>query len=125
MAPRVSPLPVLDPEVLPDIAPDDAAHTAPARGWLIIVHNDDHHTFNYVIDVLVGVLGLSKTEALAKSLEVHFRGSAIVAGPMSRYEADGLVAKMRSFGPDHYMLRELKAKGLSTDPLHVSLEPAS
>jgi ATP-dependent Clp protease adapter protein ClpS len=125
MAPRVSPLPVLDPEVQPDIAPDDAAHTAPARGWLIIVHNDDHHTFNYVIDVLVGVLALSRLEALEKSLEVHFKGCAIVAGPMSRYEADGLVAKMRSFGPDHYMPKEAKAKGLSTDPLRVSVEPAA
>lgn len=60
---------VLD-ETLTDIGSGEAAE--------LIVYNDDHNTFDWVIQSLIEILGHSPEQAEQLSLIVHFKGKATV-----------------------------------------------
>lgn len=59
---------VLVEEDIPDI--EDPAY--------LIVYNDDHNTFDWVIRCLVEVLGHSHEQAEQLSIIIHFKGKATV-----------------------------------------------
>lgn len=44
----------------------------------IIVYNDDHNTFDWVIECFVDVLGHTSEQAEQLSLIIHFKGKATV-----------------------------------------------
>lgn len=96
------PLVVAEPEVT----------VAPARGWVVVLHNDDHHTFVYVILVLCRTIHVSAEEAERLAIEVHNAGSAVVAGPMSKYEAAEIATALGSYGPDPWSRAPQKNVGL-------------
>lgn len=89
-----------------------ADETRVNRGWIVVLHNDDHHTFDYVIKVLITVVHHPLREAMRLTMRIHNEGSAVVAGPMSRYEADQIAHKISSFGPDPYSRRPKLNVGL-------------
>jgi ATP-dependent Clp protease adapter protein ClpS len=77
---------------------DIATADAHARPWEVVVLNDDHNTFDHVIAVLMRVVGLGRTEAMALTLYIHHNGSAVVAGPMSAYEAKEMAKAIQNEG---------------------------
>lgn len=44
----------------------------------LVVYNDDHNTFDWVIQCFVEVIGHSETQAEQLSLLIHFKGKASV-----------------------------------------------
>jgi ATP-dependent Clp protease adapter protein ClpS len=86
----------------------------PQRGWIVIVFNDNHHTFNYVIDFLCKLVGVSLDEAQKLANQIHTEGRASVAGPMSRYEALLIANKIASYGPDPWSRRPTVNVGIKT-----------
>lgn len=44
----------------------------------LIVYNDDHNTFNHVIDCFIKILQHSEQQAEQLSLIIHFNGKAVV-----------------------------------------------
>ena len=64
----------LDEEVLLD-EDDDVDSGQPAN---LIVYNDDHNTFDWVIDCFVDVLRHSPEQAEQCAMLIHFKGKAIV-----------------------------------------------
>lgn len=62
----------------------------------LVVFNDDHNSFDYVIKSFVDVLEHSATQAEQLSMMIHFKGKAIVkTAPMSilRPRKDALIER--------------------------------
>ena len=60
---------------------EDTGSDTPAH---IIVYNDDHNTFEWVIECFMDVLGHSHEQAEQLSLLIHFKGKATVkTGPVA------------------------------------------
>ncbi len=60
---------------------DDIGSGSPAR---IVVYNDDHNTFEWVIQCFIEVLQHTPEQAEQLSLMIHFKGRATVkTGPRS------------------------------------------
>ena len=84
--------------------------------YAVIVHNDEEHTFAYVIEVLQRVCGHSLAKATELTASVHFNGRAGVwsgTKELAELKRD----QIRGFGTDFYATRPVKF------PLGVTLEP--
>jgi len=45
---------------------------------LLILHNDDYHTFDYVIDALIKICGHEMEQAVQCTMLVHYKGECDV-----------------------------------------------
>ncbi|HEX3314465.1 MAG TPA: ATP-dependent Clp protease adaptor ClpS, partial [Gemmataceae bacterium] len=62
------------PRALPET--DDKTRLLPP--YHVILENDDHHTFDFVISVLQKVFRLTQQQATLFALEAHTKGRAVV-----------------------------------------------
>ena len=82
----------------------------------VILENDDHHSFEFVVDVLQKALGYAEQKAIVLTTEAHQSGRAVVwTGPKEVAEL-----KMEQLQTYH----EVRPGGGSFGPLGVVLEPA-
>ena len=65
----------------------------------VIILNDDEHTYEYVIEMLQNVLGISYDAATAHTMEADTTGSSIVA-TCSLEEAEQKRDRIHAYGPD-------------------------
>jgi len=65
----------------------------------VIILNDEDHTFEYVVEMLQVVVGLSSSHALACTLEADSTGSSIVC-TCALEEAENKRDKIHAYGPD-------------------------
>ena len=65
----------------------------------VIILNDDEHTYEYVIEMLQSVFGLSYEAAMAHTLEADQTGSSIVT-TCGLEEAELKRDKVHAYGPD-------------------------
>jgi len=84
--------------------------------YAVIVHNDEQHTFPYVIEVLQRVCGHNLQQASLLTNQVHHTGRAIAWSGV-REVAELKRDQIRGFGPDHYASQSVRF------PLGVTLEP--
>lgn len=96
------------------LEPKTQKNVRPSKGWVVIVYNDDHHTFQYVVECLCQIVHLTPKQALDKAFEIHTQGKSVVAGPMSKYEAQEISNKIAKYGPDPYSHNPEKNVGLKT-----------
>ncbi len=76
----------------------------PMPRYVVIVENDEHHTYPYVIDVLRKVCGHDRQRAYRLTNQVHFHGQAVVwIGPLEHAELK--CEQIRNFGPDRFARR--------------------
>jgi ATP-dependent Clp protease adaptor protein ClpS len=84
--------------------------------YVVIVHNDNEHTFDYVIELLQRICGHALEKAVDLTLTVHNAGQAAVwSGP--REVAELKRDQIRGFGPDLYARKPVRF------PLGVTIEP--
>lgn len=101
--------------------PEDHAVATPDKPrpmprYVVIVENDEHHTYPYVIDVLRKVCGHDRQRAYRLTNQVHFHGQAAVwIGPLEHAELK--CELIRDFGPDRFARRPV------TFPLGARIEP--
>ena len=57
-----------------DVALDEAV----SGGWHIVLYNDDHNTFDHVINCLVDICGHDALQAEQCAMVVHFKGKCTV-----------------------------------------------
>lgn len=84
--------------------------------YAVIVHNDDEHTVEYVMEVLQRVCGHDQQKALLLTCQVHFTGKAAVwtgALEVAELKRD----QIRGFGTDFYAPKPVEF------PLGVTIEP--
>src|SRR5690242_6976241 len=102
---------------------EDKSVAAPGRPrrtprYVVIVEDDDHHSFRYVIEVLQKVCGHTETRAYQLTHQVHFHGEAAVwIGPLEHAEMKRDL--IRGFGPDCF------ARQSVTFPLGARIEQLS
>ena len=95
---------------------DGKTHTRRVPRYVVIVENDDFHSYPYVIEVLRTVCNHDKQRAYQLTNQVHFRGQAAVwVGPLEHAELKRDL--IRGFGPDTF------AREPVTFPLGVRIEP--
>lgn len=84
--------------------------------YVVIVHNDDFHTWEYVIELLQRICGHDLQNALLLTSQVHHTGQAAVwtgAKEVAELKRD----QIRGFGVDYYASQPVKF------PLGVTIEP--
>jgi ATP-dependent Clp protease adaptor protein ClpS len=83
----------------------------------VILENDDYHSMDFVVEVLIKVLGCTMQRALVLMLEAHNSGRAII-WTGSKEGAELKVEQIRTF-------REVRSQdGAKLGPLDCSIEPA-
>jgi ATP-dependent Clp protease adaptor protein ClpS len=86
--------------------------------YAVVVLNDDHHTFEYVIETFTKVFGYNLQKCVMLAKHIHEQGRTIVwTGP--KEVAELKKEQIESAGPDFYARRKV------TWPLGVELEPMS
>jgi ATP-dependent Clp protease adaptor protein ClpS len=81
-----------------------------ARRYMVVFHNDDYTTRDFVVHVLVKFFFLTETEATHIMLNVHHKGQG-VAGVFSRDVAETKAVQVTEYARTHQM------------PLKVTAEP--
>ena len=82
----------------------------------VILENDDHHTFEFVVEVLRKALGVTEQKAVILTSEAHNSGRAVV-WTGSKEVAELKAEQIQSF-------HEIRANGQKLGPLGVVIEPA-
>lgn len=104
------------PEVEQEVETGKPATKRPRR-YNVVVLNDDDHTFNYVVEMLLKVFHYEIEKCVQLTKEIDQQGRAIVwTGYLepAEFKRD----QVKSFGPDKYAPRQVDYS------LGVELEPA-
>lgn len=73
--------------------------------YAVILHNDDYHTFQYVIDPLMKLFAYPLEKAFQLTNQVHTQGKSIVwSGTLELAELKR--DQVRGFGPDFYATKK-------------------
>jgi ATP-dependent Clp protease adaptor protein ClpS len=107
-----------DPEtttvVEPEVTEETRTHRLPP--YHVIVLNDEDHTFDYVIELLIKLFTHTVTRAKDLTWQIHSRGRAIVY-TTHKEKAELKCEQVRSYGPDPRLSR-------SKASLRCYIEPA-
>ena len=93
-------------EALPDVEPL----------YHVVLHDDDDHTYDYVIEMLRAIFGYDLDKAYAMTREVDMSGRVIVA-TVHKELAELRVEQIMEYGPDPRMRH-------SPGSMKASMEPA-
>ncbi len=95
---------------------DVAARPQRQPPYVIVIENDDKHTFAYVIEVLRRICGHSNPKAFQLTNQIHTTGKAAVwSGTFELAELKR--DQIRGFGPDYYAVSTVRF------PLAVTIKP--
>ncbi len=95
---------------------DEEVKTRRIPPYNVILENDDHHSMEFVIEVLQKALGYSVERSFQLMMQAHNGGQAIV-WTGTKEVAELKLEQMLSF-------HETKAGGKNLGPLGVRIEPA-
>ena len=106
------------PDVLVTTKPKSKEQTRTRRlpPYHVIIENDDHHSMEFVVDVLCKALAYSPERSFQIMMQAHTSGRAVVwTGPkeVAELKAD----QIRTF-------HEVREGGKSLGPLGCTIEPA-
>jgi ATP-dependent Clp protease adaptor protein ClpS len=93
-----------------DLATKRKSKVEKVRRYLVVLHNDDYTTMEFVVMVLMKFFHKSETEATHIMLSVHHKGQG-VAGIYTKDIAETKVAQVESYAKEHQM------------PLRLTVEP--
>jgi ATP-dependent Clp protease adaptor protein ClpS len=96
--------------------PRDETHTRRVPPYNVILENDDHHSMEFVIEVLVKALGYAVEKCYQLMMQAHTSGRSVVwTGP--REVAELKAEQIRTF-------HEVRDGGRNLGPLGCTVEPA-
>ena len=96
--------------------PREETHTRRVPPYNVIIENDDHHSMEFVVEVLMKVLGASVERAFQLMIEAHETGRAVVwTGP--KEVAELKAEQIQTF-------HEVRDDGSDLGPLGCTIEPA-
>ncbi|GMV79287.1 MAG: hypothetical protein AMXMBFR7_04710 [Planctomycetota bacterium] len=85
----------------------------------VILHNDDDHTYHYVIVMLMQLFGMSAEKAYRHAVEVDSAGVTIV-DTTSLERAELKRDQIRAFGPDPLLERSPGSMSATIEPVEKS-----
>ena len=78
---------VLESSTLEEVAVDPVLDTVETAGFNLVLYNDEHNTFDHVIEMLMTICGHEATQAEQCALLVHFKGKcAVLSGSYDELE---------------------------------------
>ena len=106
------------PETIVTTKPKAGEDTSTRRipPYHVILENDDHHSFGFVVEVMRKALGFNEQRAFLVTNEAHTKGRAVV-WTGTKEVAELKVDQIQSF-------HEIHADGRKLGPLGVTIEPA-
>lgn len=105
-----------EPQVRPRVRPESKTKPKRQPAYAVIVHNDDVHTFQYVIELLMKLFAYPLEKAFELTTQIHVQGKSIVwTGTLEVAELKR--DQIRGFGPDFYAVQKVEF------PLGVTIEP--
>ena len=90
--------------------------TIKEHNYNVVLLDDDDHTYDYVIEMLMNIFGHSIQESYLMACEVDFKGRVIVC-TTSKDDAEKKKEEILNFGPDYRLSR-------STGSMNAIIEPA-
>jgi ATP-dependent Clp protease adaptor protein ClpS len=108
--------PVVRPKTKVNEKTDDKTKPKKQPPYAVIVHDDDFHTYEYVMEVLQKVCGHDLQKAFVLTQTVDLTGRAAV-WTGTKEVAELKRDQIRGFGPDFYAQQTVKF------PLGVTIEP--
>jgi ATP-dependent Clp protease adaptor protein ClpS len=78
---------------------ENSTDTQKEKLYHVIILNDDEHTYEYVVEMLQAVFGLSNAAAVAHTIEADTTGSSIVM-TCGLTEAEQKRDQVHAYGPD-------------------------
>ncbi|WP_435006202.1 ATP-dependent Clp protease adaptor ClpS [Tundrisphaera lichenicola] len=108
--------PIVTTRTAPKERTDSTTKTRRQSPYHVIILNDEEHTFEYVIELLVKIFGHSLTNAEHLTWRVHNSGRAIVMTTHKEL-AELKCDQVLSYGPDPRM-------SISKGPIGCYIEPA-
>ena len=92
--------PKQDPEQEGDLSLDEKPRVERPRRYVVVLHNDDYTTMEFVVHVLMKFFHLGATEATQIMLHVHHKGYGIV-GTYTRDVAETKAAQVTDYAKEH------------------------
>ena len=92
--------PKRDPDGEGDLETQQSVHVERPRRYLVVLHNDDYTTMEFVVHVLIKFFHVSETEATQIMLHVHHKGYGIV-DTFPRDIAETKAEQVMDFAKEH------------------------
>ena len=99
--------------VLPEIEDETSDQLQPL--YHVILLNDDDHTYDYVIEMLTKIFGISESKALSHAVEVDTKGTTILL-TCELEKAELKRDQIHSYGPDWRLPRSLGSMAAIVEP---------
>lgn len=99
--------------VTPELEREQQVRLAPR--WHVVLLDDDDHTYEYVIEMLMRLFGKTAEEALRHAVEVDSTGRSIV-DTTTRERAELKAEQIRSYGPDPRLARSRGSMAAVIEP---------
>jgi len=105
--------------VLPEIETEEQEETSTGHvpQYNVVLHDDDDHTYDYVIEMLRGLFGHDFDTAFQMAVEVDTMGRVVVFST-HKEQAEVKRDQIKSYGPDPRLDR-------SKTSMRATIEPAS
>jgi len=86
------------------------------KAWKVVLYNDEDHTYDYVVEMLVHVCRMAREQAFRCAVEVDLEGRTVVHyGGHS--DCARIAAQITSYGPDHRLMRSRCGMNCSVEGL--------
>ncbi len=92
--------PTQGPEHEDELVLDERPKVERPRRYVVVLHNDDYTTMEFVVHVLMKFFHLGETEATQVMLHVHHKGYGIV-GTYTRDVAGTKAAQVMAYAKEH------------------------
>jgi len=99
--------------VLPEIEDDTAEQSQPL--YHVILLNDEDHTYDYVVEMLEKIFGMSESTAFSHAVEVDTKGTTILI-TCELEKAELKRDQIHSYGPDWRLPRSLGSMAAVVEP---------
>jgi ATP-dependent Clp protease adaptor protein ClpS len=99
--------------VLPEIEDDVDNKVEPL--YHVILLNDEDHTYDYVVEMLEKVFGMSETRAFSHAVEVDTKGVTILI-TCELEKAEQKRDQIHAYGPDWRLARSLGSMAAVVEP---------
>lgn len=110
MGPENAGMPVAEPAV------EERQATSLAPRWHVVLLNDDDHTYEYVVEMLVRLFAKTPERAFLHACEVDAAGRSIV-DTTTRERAELKVEQIHAYGPDPRLPRSRGSMGAEMEPV--------
>jgi ATP-dependent Clp protease adaptor protein ClpS len=93
----------------------EAAQTKAVRHWKVVLYNDEDHTYDYVVALLVAVCAMAREQAFRCAVEVDLCGRTVVYYG-NQEDCARISGKINTWGADHRLLRSRGSMNSAVEP---------